>query len=130
MRSAKCLSAVEERFTLNKTIIIRGAVSSLMILVVVCQLGCLIQKRQGQGTFLLTLQVKSDQPVTAVMDAIRKRAAVLGASKDDVVQIDSKTVSLRLPGYHDDIKKAVRIMGSRANTSSRFSIEFGINSPT
>lgn len=105
--------AIRERSMLNKNALSRGAVSFLVILVVVCQLGCLFQKSQGQGTFLLTLQTKSDQPVTAVMGAIRKRASVLGASKDDVVQLDSKTVAIRLPGYHDDIKKAVRIMGSR-----------------
>jgi len=33
------------------------------------------------------------------MDAVSKRAAALGASKDDVVQVDAKTVSVRLPGY-------------------------------
>ena len=71
-------------------------------------------KAEDGADLLLTLKVKSDQPVTSVMDAISKRAAALGGSKDDVVQIDPKTVSVRLPGYNDDIKRAVRIMEKRA----------------
>jgi preprotein translocase subunit SecD len=63
---------------------------------------------------LLTLQVKSGQPVSVVMDAIRKRAAALGAFSGDVVEVDPKTVSVRLPGYSDDMKKAVRIMENQA----------------
>jgi preprotein translocase subunit SecD len=66
------------------------------------------------GDLLLTLQVKSDQPVTAVMDAISKRAAALGAFKKDLVQIDSKTVNVRLPGYKESVDKAVRIMEKQA----------------
>jgi len=71
-------------------------------------------KAEDWADLLLTLQVKSDQPVTAVMDGITKRAAALGASKEGVVQIDRKTVSVRLPGYNDEIEKAVRIMEKRA----------------
>jgi len=71
-------------------------------------------KAENGADLLLTLQVKSDQPAVAVMDAISQRAAALGASKYDVVQIDRKTVSVRLPGYKDDINKAVRIMEKRA----------------
>lgn len=114
MRCSERMLGIVGRFTQNKTGIVRGAVKLLTIGVVICQMGCVIQKGRGQGVFLLTLRVKSDQPVTAVMDAMRKRAAVLGAFKDDVIQIDSKTVSVRLPGYHDDIKKAERIMASQA----------------
>ena len=71
-------------------------------------------KAEDGADLLLTLQVKSDQPVTAVMDGITKRAAALGAYKEGVVQIDRKTVSVRLPGYNDEIEKAVRIMEKRA----------------
>lgn len=67
-------------------------------------------KAEEHGTLLLTIQVKSDQPVTTVMAALRKRATALGASKGDVVQMDSKTVSVRLPGYKGEADKAVRIM--------------------
>jgi ankyrin repeat protein len=71
-------------------------------------------KSLDHGPLLLTLQVKSDQPASSVMDAIRKRAAALGASDGDVVQVDPTTVSVRLPGYNDDTEKAVRIMENRA----------------
>ncbi len=71
-------------------------------------------KAEEPGTLVLTLQVKSDEPVTAVMDVLNKRAAALGASKKDLVQIDPKTVSVRLPGYKEDVNKAVRIMEKRA----------------
>lgn len=52
-------------------------------------------KAEDGADLLLTLQVKSDQPVTAVMDGITKRAAALGAYKEGVVQIDRKTVSVQ-----------------------------------
>jgi preprotein translocase subunit SecD len=71
-------------------------------------------RAEEAGDLLLTLQVKSDQPVTAVMDAISKRAAALGAFKKDLVQIDSKTVTVRLPGYKEGVDKAVRIMEKQA----------------
>ncbi len=65
------------------------------------------------SALLLTLHVKSDQLVTAVIDTLRKRAEALEASTGDVVQIDPKTVSVRLPGYTEKVNKAVRIMEKR-----------------
>ncbi len=73
-----------------------------------------VARPKDPSALLLTLRVKSDEPVTAIMDAISKRAAALGASKDDVVRIDPKTFSVRLPGYKEDANKAVRIMEKRA----------------
>jgi preprotein translocase subunit SecD len=71
-------------------------------------------KAEERGDLILTLQVTSGQPVTVVMDTIRKRAAALGASKDDLVQRGSKSITVRLPGYKEEFNKAVRIMETRA----------------
>ena len=69
---------------------------------------------EKRGDLLLTLRIKSDQPASAVLGAIRRRAEALGASEEDVVEKDSKTISVRLPGYKQDAEKAARIMEKRA----------------
>ncbi len=90
------------------------AVAIIAVELLLCTGFCERLEAEDGTDLLLTIQVKADQPVTAVMEGISRRAAALGASNNDVVQIDRKTVSVRLPGYNEDIEKAVRIMEKQA----------------
>jgi preprotein translocase subunit SecD len=73
-----------------------------------------VLKTPNTSDLLLTLEVKAEKPAAALMDAIKKRAVIMGAGTDDVVEIGPKLVSVRLPGFDQDhLQEAVKFIEKR-----------------